>query len=283
MPRARTRQLWLILLPVLIVLFFAVQGTALALERERTPSGLDFFSYLPIVQHNDPLGIHGFVTNNGSAAANVFLELRFFNGASWSTRATTTTDSDGMFMFLNSPNLLPNQIYYVLFPNSTDNTSRLAVWGTAVLDSYDGGDVHIGDFDIANIVLVSPAPGASVTLPRVFSWQKRTATPTDNYEFNLNDFSDGNPWFWTDPPLGYVGNFTLNSLPPGFGYNSQYAWFMWVYDDLGGFGVSYWAYGVTFVNSLQPNTSQESVQIPVKDLIEFDRVDLPDLVQMKND
>ncbi|HUF38538.1 MAG TPA: hypothetical protein VMN57_08445 [Anaerolineales bacterium] len=272
----------LILLPVFII-FFAVQGTALALDREKTSAGLDFFIYLPIVQRNFPPGIHGVVTSNGSAAANVFLELRFYNGTSWSTSATTTTDSNGMFIFLNPPKLLANQLYYVLFPNSTDNTSQLAAWGTAVLDSYDGGPVHIGDFDIADIVLVAPVSGASVALPRQFTWQKRSATPTDSYEFNLTDFADGDPWFWTDPPLGYVDSYNLTSLPGDFESDFFYVWFMFVYDNQGGFGISYWARFVSFTNLQNPEAAPDKAPVPVNTLISFDQVDLPDVVQMKTD
>jgi hypothetical protein len=54
------------------------------------------------------------------------------------------------------------------------------------------------------------------------------------------------PYFFTDPPLGYVGSYTLNSLPPGFTTGYPYVWDMWVYSPDGGYGISYWAYYVTF-------------------------------------
>jgi hypothetical protein len=54
----------------------------------------------------------------------------------------------------------------------------------------------MGSFDIADITLTSPSPGATVKLPYNFQWNRRTATPSDSYEFNLFDHNDGNPWWW---------------------------------------------------------------------------------------
>jgi hypothetical protein len=49
--------------------------------------------------------------------------------------------------------------------------------------------------------------------------------------------------------LGYVGSYQLNGLPPGFGTGIPYVWNMWVYSSDGGYGISYWAYYVTFSSS----------------------------------
>ena len=104
----------------------------------------------------------------------------------------------------------------------------------------------IGNFDIADIPLVSPSSGATVGLPQTFQWTRRTASPTDSYELNLYDYVDFNPWWWTAPPLGYVNSYTLNSLPTGFTSGTTYAWYVAAYSPDGGYGESYYSYQVTF-------------------------------------
>jgi len=260
---------------IIAILIAVQQGVGAASGRIEAPAGLDPQAYIPLVQSNDPLGIHGYVTDNGSPAGSVDLDLRFFNGAVWSTRASTTTEPDGRFRFLDIAKLNPGQAYYVRFLNDND-TSHLTTWHTAVIQSYLAGtNVHIGDFDIKDIVFTSPAPGANVSVPRTFTWQKRNASPTDSYEYNLYDFNDGDPWFWTVPPLGFVGSYTLQSLPPGFQTGFLYAWFLWVYDGLGGYGISYWAWGVSFTNTGSPAGQVPASEIPMRNSATLDLSDSP--------
>lgn len=203
--------------------------------------------FLPLIEKPD-FGINGHVTYGGASASGIAVDLRFYNGSTWSTIASTTTNGAGDFKFLSAPSLGAGQKYYVRYSNSADET-KLSFWGTRILTAFTGGtSVAIGNFDIANVALTSPAPGASVNLPQAFQWTRRNATPTDNYEFNLLDLSDHIPWWWTDPPLGYVNSFTLNSLPLGF-VPGPYYWYLGVYSPDGGYGESYYAYLVNFSNS----------------------------------
>jgi hypothetical protein len=205
------------------------------------------YVFLPLITKPRE-GIHGLVTLNGNPLVGVFLELRFYDGAVWSTLATTTTGTDGYYAFLNMPGFGAGQKYYVLYSNPDGTPGRLWVWGTRELTSYSAGSpIAIGDFDIANIALVSPVDGATVSVPRTFQWTPRPATPTDSYEFNLYDFNDLDPYFFIE--VGYVDNYTLNSLPEGFNVGNQYAWEIWVYSPDGGFGISYETRDVYFSNS----------------------------------
>ncbi|MBI5304357.1 MAG: DUF11 domain-containing protein [Chloroflexi bacterium] len=195
-------------------------------------------------------GIYGRVTFNGQPISYSYvpLELRFYNGSGWTTRATTRTNPDGTYLFLNPPTLTSGQRYYVRYIN-TGSPLTLASWATRVLTSYTMGDnIAIGDFDIGNIELNAPAPGSLVSLPTTFQWTRRSATPTDSYEFNLIDYTDGNPWWWT-APLGYTGGYTLNSLPAGFSTGTPYAWYVGVYSPDGGYGESFYLYVVGFNNT----------------------------------
>jgi hypothetical protein len=203
--------------------------------------------YLPLMA-TPRLGIHGRVTDNGVPVAGIPLELRFYNGSAWSSIASTYTQADGWFAFTNAPSLGAGQRYYVRYQNTT-GAGRLWTWHTRVLDTFvAGSSSHIGDFDVADIGLVSPGNNTSVSLPRTFQWSIRSAMPSDTYEFNLYDPSTGTPYFYTDPPLGYVGSYTLNTLPGGFAINHPYAWEIWVYSPDGGYGISYETRMISFTN-----------------------------------
>jgi len=203
-------------------------------------------SYLPAIVRPIP-GIQGYVLENGEPANNIYVELRFFDGSSWSTVDGRFTFLGGWYLFDNAPGLAPGQRYFLRYQNTTNNTNRLTTWHTPEITSYSaGGTVGLPTFDVANIGLVSPAPGAAVALPATFTWNKRGATPSDQYEFNLFEPNTGSPYFFTQPPLGYVDSFTLNSLPGGFSPDVWYVWDLWVYGPSGGFGVSYYAYYIRF-------------------------------------
>jgi hypothetical protein len=205
--------------------------------------------FLPLVERHRA-GIYGRVTAYNNAISEPLL-LRFFNGVTWSTMATTASGSDGYYAFLNIPSLGPGQEYYVLFQNSGNQYfTALWVWGTRLLTSYTAGaSVEIGNFDIADIPLVSPLNITVIALPFPFRWTPRPNTPSDSYELDLFDPSDGNPYFYTNPSLGYVGSYNLVSLPQGFTPNVQYGWEVVVYSPDGGYGISYDTSLVTFLNA----------------------------------
>jgi hypothetical protein len=222
---------------------------------------------MPMMFHYKPRGVYGYVTDDGVPAGGVNLELRFsIYGETWSTIANTTTTAYGMYAFPDIPTLTLNQYYYVRYTNTLD-PSRLFTWHTRRLDSFTAGsEVNIGDFDIGDITLVSPAAGASVRLPQTFQWTARAASPTDSYEFNIYDPSDPYTWFWTDPPLGYVSSYRVTGLP-GFSIAYPYFWEIWVYSPDGGYGISYETRTIIFTSMnnspqlIQPGVSDRSRQL----------------------
>lgn len=226
--------------------------------------------YLPLITRSCG-GICGRVTYNGSgsSAYSLPLSLRFYNGSSWSTRATTNVASDGSYVFYGVPSLGAGQRYYVRYLNPT-NPAFLYIWQTAQLTSYTAGtSVTIGDFDLFDIPLVSPTSMQIVSLPYAFQWTPRPATPSDSYEFNLY-YQTGNPWWWT-PHLGYVGAYTLNSLPPGFTPNTLYRWYAAVYSPDGGYGESFYYRNVSFWNTGSPGAAGSRESQPPKEFLENDR------------
>ena len=201
-------------------------------------------SYPPIA--ND--GINGRVTYMGAAAAGIGLQLRFFNGSTWSTAATTTTDGDGRYRITGAASLGSGQQYYVRFgPNST-NLSYLSDWWAPSLTVYTSGStVPGGDFDIANVNLQLPANGVAMHLPITFTWQQR-GIATDTYRFVFFDPITGNGWMTTD--LGNVGSFTMTGLPTGAIYSKQYGWDVRVYNGPNSYGQSYYYRTITFLSGV---------------------------------
>jgi hypothetical protein len=198
--------------------------------------------------------ILGVVTESGTPREGVVVELRLFNGSSWSTFLQTNTLTDGSYSFSNVPALEAGQKYRVYYVNLVD-PSRLAAWRTRELVTFATGDyVRMGTFDVANVELLTPVGGSAVTLPSSFSWELREVE-SDSYEFNLYDSVTRDPWFYTDPPLGYVDSYTMDLLPAGFNFGQNYVWTIWIYGPHGDQGIAYWANFILF----EPGTQNEPV------------------------
>jgi hypothetical protein len=248
------RKLRLVSLTLTLVVLFSF---ALAAGHSSAGSqGADIFTYLPSITYQaPPRGIYGLVSQDGVPAGGVNINLNLREGSNVTTIMTVATDPNGNYSFLGAPSLGSGQQYFVYYPNSEDVASRVTFWAGFLINSYTAGDELNGaDFDIANINLVTPAPASVVTLPTTFTWNPRPASPGDSYEFNLIDDETQQTYFYTNPPLGYVNSYTLNSLPGNMVYDESYGWTIWAYGpggslSAGNFGASYFAYGVTFVQS----------------------------------
>lgn len=224
--------------------------TAVQVVRHQT-SALTPILWLPHVAQ-PPSSIFGRVNAGGSPVGGIHVQLRFWDGSAYSTRLETSTDSSGSYRFLNPPTLASGQSYYVLYLNDTtggnvSNASYLYIWGGPEITAYTGGQIAGGDFDIANILLVSPAPDATVTLPAAFQWQLRAATPSDQYDWEL--FNPNTNQQWMSGQLGYRNSISVSSLPAGVTYGAPYGWDVWVHDGHGGTGSSYYWRRITFSNA----------------------------------
>jgi len=190
-------------------------------------------------------GIHGHVTYNGAAAANIQLRLIVYNELSATAVQTTTTSVDGGYLFSGVPTLPAGERYYVLFgPNDTDDRYLSAWYGPDIPAYTAGASVAGGDFDIADVKLTSPAYGATLPLPVTFTWQRRNLA-ADTYRWILFDLDDSSIIWYTDD-LGYVGQFTLTGLPQGTELGMAYGWYVRVYNGPDSFGLSYYYGGITF-------------------------------------
>lgn len=199
--------------------------------------------YLPLITRAAG-GISGRVTYQGSAAAGIALNLRFYNGTAWSTAATTTTDGSGRYLFTGIPALAAGQKYYVRFGPNTTNATYLSSWYGPDIPAYTGSSqIAGGDFDIANVVLLSPAPGATVSLPALFTWQRRQLAG-DTYRWLVFDLTTSDTW-WTED-LGDVGAFNVTGLPSEVVRGQPYGWYVQVYRGPDSYGTSFYYRQVTF-------------------------------------
>ena len=199
--------------------------------------------YLPLLYEPLP-GIQGYVTVNGSPASGVFLELRHFDGQSYSTQASLNTDGSGFYDF-QAPSLTPGQFYYVRYLNTGGTPGYLWFWGTANINSYSAGaPIGAGNFDLADVPLVSPPDHATVALPSLFQWTRRPASLTDNYQLAL--FDPNSNAFGQTGLLGYVNGVTLTGVPGSFQTGHAYVWEVLINSPDGGRGTSYGARFVTF-------------------------------------
>jgi hypothetical protein len=210
-------------------------------------------AYLPLLSRNAGGKLFGQVTENGGKAPNVSLTLCRLNSpadTNCTSMGSTTTRADGTYAFYNMPALETGQKYYAYFKNTAFKNGRLWYWQTRSLVTYTlGSQALLGNFDISDIKLSSPSSSITVTLPVAFAWQVRSANPSDSYEYDLYEPQSGSPYFYTQPPLGYVGSYRLNSLPNGFFANTRYVWEIWAYSPDKAFGISLEARPIAFTLS----------------------------------
>ncbi len=205
------------------------------------------FVYLPLIM-KPPMEISGYLTQGGAPIGGISLVLGFYNGSSSSAAATTTTNSAGYYVFNGLPALAMGQYYYVEYANLEHNNSRLSLWWSRdVTSSTTTSSVSLGTSDLANILLSAPSPGATVALPYLFQWIRRSATPSDSYFLEL--FAPYGSAYASTQYLGYISGVPVAGLPIGFSPYVQYGWDVGLRDSNLGIGFSYYYRTVTFSNA----------------------------------
>jgi uncharacterized protein YfaP (DUF2135 family) len=195
--------------------------------------------------------IYGRVTAAGVPLAGISVTLRCYVSTNEWPVLTVATGADGYYHFANVPSLDVGQTYYVRYGSNITDTRYVYMWYGRDITTYTAGQVanSVG-FDIANVPLVAPAHGATVSLPVLVSWVKRS-TP-HNYWLHTYDAQS----YWETPTLGDVTQVFLSALGAGMLLNTPYHWTLYVQDAPSSFGISYEARRVTFVSaSATPTTT----------------------------
>ncbi len=249
-----------------------------------TPS---VWRHLPVIEYrfDRPYSISGSVRYNGSPISGITLNLQKETADHVeSLVASTTTDSSGSYRFNNPPALATGESYFVRFQNNRSILQENFLWRWETPRTWSGvrGPVTYAPFDIADITLLSPQDGVALNFPATFTWQPRQEVTSDNYEFDIYDEDPWtNPLFYSQP-LGYVGEYILNSLPVD-NYNDHplpfvpgdpYVWEVWVYSPDGGYGVSLRYRQITFGPARQAVTLSA---IDIQRLVEQSRRQRMDL------
>ncbi len=212
--------------------------------------------FIPIINrpYNEPLHeLHGGVTLNGVGISNIPLELRFFDGSTWSTIRNITTSTDGSYILNDVPNLNDGESYSIRYTNTDLLPGQLDSWSTRPIKIYtERGNVGFSEFDIGDLPIKSPPSGIALTLPVTFEWSTRITSLLDWYAFTLYDPTDGDPSFIAYPYQGTNG-VILYSLPSGFSYNTQYAWIIWIISPEEAIGIPSEARYITFLQSARIN------------------------------
>jgi hypothetical protein len=204
-------------------------------------------------------GICGRVTYLGQPAGGVPLGLRYYDGAAWSTRLTTTSDATGRYCFTTAPTLAAGQWYYVRYGLNNTDPAYLSWWSCPMFSAHTSGTRRNGgDFDLANFALSSPADGSVLFMPVTFAWQPR-AVLGETYRWVLADLSTGDIWESAD--LGHAAIYTLTGLPSGVQTGKEYAWYARAYNGDGHYGTTYHRHRITF--------SADGVASPDSYVLEF--------------
>jgi hypothetical protein len=234
-------------------------------------------TYLPLLSLNAGGRLYGQVTQNGVKAPGVSLTLCRLNtptATNCTKMGSTITLADGTYAFTNMPSLQTGQSYVAYYQNTSVTTGRLWYWQTRSLVTYTlGSQIQLGNFDIGDIKLISPSAPVTVTLPVAFTWQMRSASPSDSYEFDMYDPNTMSPYFYTQPPLGHVGSYQLKTLPAGFLANTRYAWEIWAYAPDKSFGISLESRPVAFIlpasATLLPGAGSSSAVSPPENVLDL--------------
>lgn len=184
---------------------------------------------MPLVFNvNRPPGLSGLIVQAGLPVPGQQLELfRYVLGdPDTAVSQGTATSTDGGRYDFPAAALSGNQAYFVRWvnPSQTYDSRAYAVFSNDITTFNAVQSVQFNTLDIEDIVLVGPsAPPAGVGLPITLQWTPRVATPSDNYRvrFFSSNFST---LLATSPDLGYVGSYTLATLPSGLTTATDYQW-----------------------------------------------------------
>jgi hypothetical protein len=194
--------------------------------------------------------IVGQMTHQGYGAGSLFLELRLCptGAGACSTSASTTTASDGTYAFQGVTPPPSDKFLYVRYANYEERNDRVAYWfGDSIYAASASGTYTLPTYEVMNIAMLAPSNGATVSLPSTFQWTRRVAS-NDSYWLEVFDPVNDSAYAST-VLLGYVGSFTVGSLPSSFLPYTAYGWDVCAAGPGDSYGCSYYYRTITFINT----------------------------------
>jgi len=186
-------------------------------------------------------GVFGRVSINTEPAARIALQLVEYDEEASSIVGTTFTSADGRYVFDDVPDLPAGKAYFVKYGPNTDDPRLLFQWfGSDIVTYTSGASVSGGDFDLGNVMLVSPPTGTALSPPYAYRWHPRPVA--DTYRLRIFDPEGSDAWITND--LGHVGQSWIN-MPEGAELGKEYGWSVRAYYR-GGFGDAYYYSRFTF-------------------------------------
>ncbi|HST05099.1 MAG TPA: hypothetical protein VLQ48_10220 [Chloroflexia bacterium] len=120
--------------------------------------------------------ISGTITVAGGNAAGITVELRQHDNSKGVTSlASTTTDENGVYHFLNQAST-PGTAYYEI--DVTGGPGMLAVWYSFPIIYLSGQNFTVPSIEMSDVSLLYPQAGANLTLPDKLTWKARRAGET---------------------------------------------------------------------------------------------------------
>lgn len=196
--------------------------------------------YLPVTANQIP--VTGRLTSAGSPVAGQRVVIDYTTDG-WNTYyeyASTTTNADGTFSLPMPPLLTANHRYQVYWVNISSNESWLRSFYGKVGTNQSAS--HHYEFEIANVRLVSPASGVSISLPVTFIWNRR-GIAGDRYGVVLANGSLTRSAAVS--PKSDTDRTTVTTLPAWVTPNTRHYWYAYV-ETPAGFGYSYWMNEIYF-------------------------------------
>ncbi len=175
------------------------------------------------------------------------IELRKRERGQWQKVANAVIQADGRFAFEGTELLGSGEAYQVWWDMDPDQflVEWLTRWmSREITEIGSGAEVDLGNIEVADTIeLVNPANFDRWTLPVTFTWRSR-AVPGERNRWTLarqcgHDSNDINRQdvFQSDAVRGRT-SYTLESLPPGFQYDTNYCWYVAIEGADGGVGWS---------------------------------------------
>jgi hypothetical protein len=226
--------------------------------------------------------ISGRLTARGAGVSGVLLQLLRCNPWTCDLQTTTTSGTNGNYLFSDVAPLAGGETYVVRYTNgptggNPQNPNYLAYWVTGGIApaAAQTGAISI-DLDIWDVVLQEPPHGSFLWLPQTFRWAGRGVSG-DHYSWTI-------AWLGTElcgvnPPAAAT-SFTLDVASAtgcGLFAGTVYDWYVYVtkgpsFDN--GFGLSYYYRQIGFLGARgarEPRlleTPRSALEAPLPDLPE---------------